>query len=71
MKTFGTKINNTNYKNNKTTKKYHIIYPITKNKLNKQNSEYIKIFNNPCSNRFIYTKIMNNIKLKKFFIFIN
>ena len=64
MKTFGTKINNTNYKNNKTTKKYHIIYPITKNKLNRQNSEYIKIFNNPCSNRFIYTKIINNIKLK-------
>ena len=64
MKTFGKKINNTNYKSNNTTKKYHIIYPITKNKLNKQNSEYIKIFNNPCSNRFIYTKIINNIKLK-------
>ena len=57
-------INNVNNIKGTFVRKNRIIYPISKNKFNKSNSEYTKIFNNPISNRFIYKKIINKIKLK-------
>ena len=57
-------INNVNNIKGAFVRKNRIIYPISKNKFNKSNSEYTKIFNNPISNRFIYKKIINKIKLK-------
>jgi len=45
-------------------KKNPFICPISKNKVNKSNSEYLTIINNPVSNRFIYQKVLNKMKLK-------
>ena len=62
-------INNINNVKGVFLKKNIIINPISRNKFNKSNSEYIKIFNNPKSNRFIYTKVINKMKLKNSSLF--
>ena len=59
--------NNINNIKNIFFKKNRIIYPISKNKFNKSNSEYLKY--KPLSNRFIYTKAVNKVKLKNKSIF--
>ena len=50
-------------------KKNIIMNPLSRNKFKKSNSEYLKIFSNPKSNRFIYNKVINKIKLKNSSLF--
>ena len=45
-------------------KKPRIISSIAKPKFAKPKSDYIKYLNNPISNRFIYSKFLNKMKLK-------
>ena len=58
------KYNNLNNMNINFIRKPRIIYPIAKQKFTRSNSNYLKYLNNPLSNRFIYTKFLNKMKLK-------
>jgi hypothetical protein len=58
------KINNLHNIKLNINKNNRIIYSVAKKKINRANSEYLNFLNNPISNRFIYNKFLNKIKIK-------